>query len=332
MTFALGTFSSGQGPRFVGLAVDDRIVNLADLARRQPQCGLDLNKTTSVLALLSEWDTDFPALEQLAATVGRIGEVQLPRHALSELNVHPPVDLPRQIFCTGANYRKHVVDMTMDMGVGPEGLRGDELRRWAENMMDERAANGEPYVFTKVPSAITGAFDPIRLPAHVTKPDWELELGVIIGRGGRHISRKDALRHVAGYAIVNDVSARDQIARTDYKMLGTDWLRAKCPPSFLPFGPYFVPAKFIADPQKLHLRLTLNGSVMQDESTADMLFDIARQIEYISKHAELWPGDLIATGSPAGNGTHYNRYLRDGDVVESRITHLGYQRNFCRAE
>jgi 2-keto-4-pentenoate hydratase/2-oxohepta-3-ene-1,7-dioic acid hydratase in catechol pathway len=197
-------------------------------------------------------------------------------------------------------------------------------------MMDERARTGEPYVFTKLPSAVTGAFDPVDLPAHVTKPDWEIELGVIIGRGGRHILRQEALAHIAGYCILNDITARDQIARTDYKMLGTDWLRSKCAPGFLPCGPYLVPAQFIPDPQALHLTLQLNGSTMQDESTADMLFDVSRQIEYISRHAQLWPGDLIATGSPAGNGTHYNRFLRDGDVMEARITGLGYQRNPCR--
>ena len=243
--------------------------------------------------------------------------------------VHTPVDLPRQLFFTGANYRKHVVDLTIDQGAGPEGLIGDELRRWAEQMMDDRAANGIPYSFLKPPSSIIGAFDDLVLPPTTSKPDWELELGVVIGRGGRNIARADAMDHVAGYAIVNDVSARDLIPRTDYALLGTDWLRGKGQPGFCPFGPVLVPAAFVPDPHDLRILLTLNGQPMQDESTSDMIFDVARQIEYVSTYAELWPGDLISTGSPAGNGTHYGRFLRDGDVVESTITGLGRQRNHC---
>jgi 2-keto-4-pentenoate hydratase/2-oxohepta-3-ene-1,7-dioic acid hydratase in catechol pathway len=239
---------------------------------------------------------------------------------------HPPVDLPRQLFFTGANYRKHVVDLTIDQNVGPAGLSGDELRRWAEQMMDERAANGSPYSFLKAPSSIIGAYDDLPVPGTTAKLDWELELGVVIGRGGRNIARADAMAHVAGYVIVNDVTARDLIPRTDYAMLGTDWLRGKSQPGFCPFGPVLVPAAFVADPHDLQLVLKLNGQAMQDESTADMLFDITRQIEYVSTYAELWPGDLISTGSPAGNGTHYGRFLQPGDVMEATITGLGTQR------
>ncbi|HEX3088684.1 MAG TPA: fumarylacetoacetate hydrolase family protein, partial [Ilumatobacteraceae bacterium] len=248
---------------------------------------------------------------------------------MEDLRVHAPVDLPRQLFFTGANYRKHVIDLTIDQNVGPEGLSGNELRQWAEQMMDERAANGEPYSFLKAPSSIIGAFDDLVLPPTTAKPDWELELGVVIGRGGRNIHRSTAMGHVAGYVIVNDVSARDLIPRTDYAMLGTDWLRGKSQPCFCPFGPLLVPAEFVADPHDLRIMLTLNGQVMQDESTSDMIFDIARQIEYVSTYAELWPGDLISTGSPAGNGTHYGRFLRDGDVIDASITGLGAQRNHC---
>jgi 2-keto-4-pentenoate hydratase/2-oxohepta-3-ene-1,7-dioic acid hydratase in catechol pathway len=279
-----------------------------------------------VLDLLQDWDSNLAVLRALAE---QVSEQDASALAMSSLKVHPPVDLPRQVLCTGANYRKHVVDLTLDMGVGPEGLQGAALRKWAEDMMDERARHGEPYVFTKLPSAITGAFDPIELPATTGKPDWELELAVIIGRPARNVRREEALDYIAGYSIVNDITARDLIARTDYKMLGTDWLRCKSPPTFMPFGPTLVPACFVAQPQDLRITLKLNGQTMQDESTADMLFDVARQIEYITAHVQLWPGDLIATGSPAGNGTHYNRFLREGDVIDSEIRGLGTQRNVC---
>ena len=308
--FALGTFSGPDGARFPALVRDGRVVAV--------------ETAHSVLELLADWETSLRALSRAADEASFDDAVPM-----TELRVHAPVDVPRQLFFTGANYRKHVVDLTIDQGIGPAGLTGDELRRWAEQMMDERVANGIPYSFLKAPSSIIGAFDDLALPATTTKPDWELELGVIIGRGGRNIHRDDAMAHVAGYAIVNDVSARDLIARTDYAMLGTDWLRAKSQPGFCPFGPLLVPAAFVADPYDLRLLLTINGQPMQDETTADMLFDIARQIEYVSTYAELWPGDLISTGSPAGNGTHHGRFLRDGDVVEASITGLGMQRNRC---
>jgi 2-keto-4-pentenoate hydratase/2-oxohepta-3-ene-1,7-dioic acid hydratase in catechol pathway len=290
------------------------------------RCGARWRDGASVLDILQDWDANLAALQALAQQL----PAQLPSAVpMSSLQVHAPVDLPRQVLCTGANYRKHVVELTMDMGVGPDGLEGDALRTWAERMMDERAAKGEPYAFPKLPSAITGAFDPVVLPATTHKPDWELELAVIIGRPAYNVGREEALDCVAGYSIVNDVSARDLIARTDYKMLGTDWLRSKSPPTFMPFGPTLVPACFVPDPQNLRMTLKLNGQVMQNESTADMLFDVARQIEYISSHVQLWPGDVIATGSPAGNGTHYDRFLRDGDVMDSEIEGLGRQRNTC---
>jgi 2,4-didehydro-3-deoxy-L-rhamnonate hydrolase len=113
------------------------------------------------------------------------------------------------------------------------------------------------------------------------------------------------------------------------KAMGTDWLLGKSSPSYLPMGPFLVPAAFVNNPQDLGLTLKLNGQVMQDASSSDMIFDIARQIEYISAHVQLWPGDLIMTGSPAGNGTHYKRFIQPGDVIESTITGLGTQRNPC---
>ena len=328
-SFALTTFSLDGIPRSAGLLIDDQIISISEAASQGQWRGATALVGTSVLEILRAWGTSLPLLEELVARI-RAG-LDVRGVVPSAAHIHAPVDLPTQIFCTGANYRKHVVQLTVDMNVGPEGLTGEALQRWAENMMDERQRTGDPYVFTKPVSSIAGAYDPLKLPRTTKKPDWELELGVIIGKGGWQIPRKQALSHVAGYAIVNDISARDLIARTDYKMLGTDWLRSKGQPGFLPFGPYLVPARFVPDPQNLRLRLSLNGQIMQDESTADMLFDVARQIEYISQYTALLPGDLICTGSPAGNGTHYNRYLQPGDTMVAEIEGLGQQRVPCLA-
>lgn len=328
--FSLGTFSRADGVRFAAVCFGDQAVPLAALHGAAQSLGAQWREGATVLDLLQRWDEHLPVLRQLAERVA--GALPAEAAPMASLTAHPPVDLPRQVFCTGANYRKHVVDLTVDSGVGPEGLTGDALRRWAENMMDERARVGEPYAFMKAVSAITGANGDVLLPQGSVSPDWEAELAVVIGRGGRRIKREDAMSHIAGFAIVNDVTCRDRIARTDYKMLGTDWLQSKSPPTFLPFGPVLVPSCFVADPHNLKIVLKLNGEIMQNETSADMIFNIPRQIEYISKHAELLPGDVICTGSPAGNGTHYNRFLQPGDVMDVTIEGLGAQRNVCVAD
>lgn len=325
--FALCTFVSREGRRQAGVEIDGKVWATAQLAQAAGAAFAPI-ANRSVIDLVNDWDHSLELLAQLAA-VARSG--QLPSLALSSLDLRSPLEFPRQIFCTGANYRKHVVDLTVDMGVGPEGLDDEGLRAWATEMMETRAREGEPYSFTKPVSAIAGPNDDLVVPETTAKLDWEIELGVVIGRGGYSIPLDEAMDHIAGYVIVNDISARDLIARTDYKMLGTDWLRAKGQPGFLPVGPLLVPARFVPDPYDLSMRLTVSGKVMQDESTADMLFDIARQIEYTSRYAQLLPGDIICTGSPAGNGTHYDRYLQPGDVMTAEITGLGRQVVRCVA-
>lgn len=327
--YALLTFSVNGGPRTAGLTIADKVISLRDAIDGTANAALADLRDATVLDLLEQWDRVEPLLADLAQGLG--DHTDIARLDIGALHIHPPVDLPRQIFCTGANYRTHVVHMTMDMNVGPEGLQGDDLRRWAEQMMDDRIANGEPYVFTKPIATVAGPNDKLVLPANTKKPDWELELAVVIGRGGFAISREHAMEHVAGYAIVNDISARDLIARTDYAMLGTDWFRAKGQAGFLPFGPYLVPKRFVPEPYDLRIQLSVDGKLMQNESTSDMMFDIVRQIEYISRYTPLLPGDVICTGSPAGNGTHYGRYLTDGDVMVGEIDGLGTQRIDCVA-
>jgi 2,4-diketo-3-deoxy-L-fuconate hydrolase len=321
--FALGTLSHPEATAFPGVVIGEQVIPLDHFPR--------LAGVASILALLENWDANFAALQESLASV----VASAPALPLARLRVHPPVKLPRQIFCSGANYKKHVVELIVDEGGGPltEQMTTEERRAWATRMMDERAATGHPYMFSKPVSVVTGAYENIVLPPHAKAPDWELELAVVIGRKARHVAGAEALSYVAGYSIANDVTNRDHVFRRDaVKAMGSDWIAAKGSPTYLPFGPYLVPAAFVPDPQDLQLTLKLNGEIKQDESTADMIFDVARQIEYLSSLVELWPGDVICTGSPAGNGTHYNRFLREGDVVESTITGLGMQRNVCIKE
>lgn len=198
--------------------------------------------------------------------------------------------------------------------------------------MDRRAAEDLPYVFIGLPSAITGPYDDVVLPSWADRPDWELELAAVIGRPAHRVSVEEALEHVAGYTIANDLTDRATVFRRDMPQIGTDWLRSKNAPGFTPLGPWIVPAGSVADPGDLRLTLKLNGETMQDESTKDMIFGVARMVSYASQTVRLLPGDLVLTGSPAGNGMHWGRLLRDGDVMDASITGLGAQRTRCLAE
>lgn len=303
--FALGTFGR-DGRKFAGLAVGDKVRPLE----------------SSTDQLLADWDRSFADLSRMATEAG---EDWL---ELAGLDVLLPYQ-PGAILQCGANYRKHVVDIVMTEIDDHRGRPEAEVRAEAEAMMDSRAANGKPYVFVGLPGALTGPFDDVILPADGGRPDWELELAVVIGREARRVTPERALAHVAAYTIANDLTSRDLVYRPDLKKIGTDWLAAKCSPTFLPVGPLLVPAAFVPDPMDLRITLTHNGRVMQDESTADMIFDVARIISYCSERTVLRPGDLVLTGSPAGNGVHWGVFLAAGDVMEGTITGLGTQRNRC---
>lgn len=226
-----------------------------------------------------------------------------------------------------------MIDLIVDHAAGIDArMPKEERRAHAERVMDHRAAHGKPFVFQKLAAAVTGPLDTVVLPFDAREPDWELELAVVIGKPTRRVGREHALDYVAGYTIANDLTNREMLARPDVPAMGMDWLAGKSAPTFLPLGPYLVPAQFVADPQDLQITMKLNGKTMQDEFTADMIFPVARLIEYVSTQAQLMPGDVILTGSPAGNGTHYGRFIQPGDVLELTITGLGVQRNPCVAE
>ena len=285
----------------------------------------------SILELLDDWDAVLPILERIASDAGAWTDA-LP---LASLALAAPY-IPRQVFCTGANYRKHVIGLIMGdssmRSPGDDAIPENERRARAERMMDERARSELPYCFIKLPSCVIGPHDDVVLPRNVAKPDWELELGVVIGNRARHVKAADAMRHVAGYVVVNDLTAREHIFRRDGSAIGADWLSGKCFPTFLPFGPMIVPRQFIEDPYKLTISLSVNGKVYQNETTADMMIGIERQIEYLSDRIVLMPGDVICTGSPYGNGAAFGVFLKPGDVIEGAITGLGMQRNRCVAE
>lgn len=334
--FRLGTFSSDAHAPYVGMLVGDRVIAVEALAPYIP------NGPSSMQELLNNWEQSFDGLHRaaMAMAAGSAPTLMSQSRALSDLQVHAPVPRPGTIYCSGANYKKHVVDLIIAHKDQSEtqGMTLEEKRAWGMKLMDERARSGTPFIFIKPQSTVTGPFDPVIVPFDAIKPDWELELGVVIGRRARRVSREQALEYVAGYTVVNDITLREKVFRkkSDSPELGMDFTTSKGALTFLPMGPYLVPAAFVGDPQRLHLTLKLNGDVMQDEETSDMIFTVARLIEYLSYGVELQPGDVICTGSPAGNGMHYNRFIREGDVLEGSIrgigVDLGTQRNPCVLE
>lgn len=327
--FALGTFAI-DGRSFPGLVLgEERVVDLSG----EEIPGASAESFSLTRQIFDDWDANFAALSRYAEELPEINGPAV--HDLSSLRVLPPVE-PVQILQSGANYHKHVVDLIVaeakgkNPGITPE--EEAEARRAGEKLMDERAARGESYLFFGSPAAMCGAFDDVLLPPEGKQHDWELEFAAVIGRSGRHVPVERAMELVAGYTIVNDLTTRDLVYRPDLKALGTDWLRSKNSPTFLPTGPYIVPAAFVRDTNNLRITLKLNGKAMQNESTSDMIFGVSRLVSYASSRVELRPGDLLLTGSPAGNGSHWGRFLTEGDVMESEVTGLGRQRNRCVRE
>jgi 2,4-didehydro-3-deoxy-L-rhamnonate hydrolase len=324
--FRLGSFSVAGEPPFPGLVLNNRVYAIHDLKPLQLELGVHLYGG-SMLDVLDRWKANLPALSRIADALASRPSVS--GVSLQRLRTHAPV-IPRQIFQAGANYHKHVVDLIVDGSVARDpSTNVERVRADAGEMMRKRAKDGKPYIFTGLASSLTGPHDPVVIPYDVSQADWELELAAVIGVPARRVARNNALKHVAGYTIANDITARERVGRPDLPQMGMDWIASKGSPTFLPVGPFITPAEFVADPQSLRITLRLNGELMQDESTSDMIFSVARIIEFISQYVQLLPGDLILTGSPSGNGTHYNRFLRPGDVVEGEVTGLGKIRNAC---
>jgi 2-keto-4-pentenoate hydratase/2-oxohepta-3-ene-1,7-dioic acid hydratase in catechol pathway len=222
-----------------------------------------------------------------------------------------------------------VLEAALDADDGPTGARAESRKTATLAAIAKRQQSGQPYVCMKGSACIAGPYDRLEVGEALTTLDWEIELGVVIGRTAWKIDRSAALDHIAGYCVVNDITLRSQVFRTDPQIMGTDWLQSKARPGWLPAGPWLVPAWEIPDPAALQLQLKLNGALMQEGAASDMIFDIAEQIAYLSQHTRLEPGDLLCTGSPAGFGSHHGRYLRAGDVMEAEIDGLGVQRVVC---
>jgi 2-keto-4-pentenoate hydratase/2-oxohepta-3-ene-1,7-dioic acid hydratase in catechol pathway len=312
--YGLGTFSR-DGEQFAGLVSGDRVLRLApDQLVPGP---------AAVRDLLENWDAVRPQLAGLAETARKTG---IP---LTDVRLLPPLQ-PRHIFQAGANYRSHVAEIIVSGKAEDDDRTEEQLLKAAEKMMDERARTGSPFFFAGATSAMCGADDDILLVPESKQTDWEAELTIVIGSPATNVSRDDALGHVAGYTVANDVSARDLQFPPEHRPLGGDWWRSKNRPTFLPLGPFIVPADVLGDYRDLEITLDLNGQRMQHDRAGNMLFDVPTLIAEASAITTLLPGDIILTGSPAGNGGKWQRWLGPGDVVEATISAIGTLRNTCQ--
>jgi 2-keto-4-pentenoate hydratase/2-oxohepta-3-ene-1,7-dioic acid hydratase in catechol pathway len=254
----------------------------------------DASLPVSVRQLL---ETGPAALKAAATTRRRTDAVT---HAADQAKLLPPVPDPHKIICLGLNYRDHAMET------------GAPIPK-------------DPVLFSKYATALIGHGANIVLPAVSQEVDYEAELVIVVGKGGRHLSEAAAPGHVAGYTIGHDVSARDWQLKKDQKQ----WMVGKTFDTFAPTGPTLVTADEVADPHNLGIRLRLNGQTMQDSNTKQMIFSVGAVLAYLSQVFTLEPGDLIFTGTPPGVGIARKPpvYLRAGDVVEVEIDGLGILRN-----
>ena len=235
-----------------------------------------------------------------------------PAIPLTQVKLMAPIPRPRRnIFCVGRNYHAHAQELSASV--------------FKDNNADP---NAWPIVFTKVPECVTGPYDTVQLPFTVSQQiDYEAELAVVIGTGGKNISRNQAMSHVYGYTVVNDVTARD------VQMRHQQWDLGKSFDTFCPMGPWVITADAF-DGLHAHVRCWVNGELRQDGNAELMIFDIPHLIETCSRGITLLPGDIIATGTPAGVGMGLKppRYLQDGDLVRIEIEGLGSIENRFKNE
>ena len=297
--FALATRATAEGPRPT-IQVGDAFHDLVDAAAAHGYSAVAGDVTT----IIRDWDARRDGLFALASAVGGSSA------ALDAPKLVAPFE-PRRIFAAASNFIEHAEEMQTKLAA---------------------KAESEPYIFLKTIESVVGPGDTVVVPPQVSRPDWEVELGVVLGKPGKNVAVDAAHDLIAGYTIVNDVSARDRTRRTDFPF-SHDWFRGKSFDSFGPIGPWLVTADELPDPQAIPLQLSVNGEQKQNSSTADMIFPVAEIVAYLSQFMTLLPGDLVITGTPEGVGLGVKPtpvFLQRGDVMTLSAGILGTQRQQVR--
>jgi 2-keto-4-pentenoate hydratase/2-oxohepta-3-ene-1,7-dioic acid hydratase in catechol pathway len=303
--YKLVSYASARGPR-AGLVVGDTVHDAAALTGQAADA--------SVLDILNDWDAASARCKAAAARAAEDSaeEDGADRLLLERTLLLAPVRWPSAIYCAGANFSDHMLEMAKVQNIAPEP--------------DPRSVGLKPWHFIKAARTLADPGKTIVLPTYSKMVDWEVELVAVIGKPARNVTAERALDHVAGYTIGNDLSARDLTKRAqvpDSSPFKFDWLGQKNFDDACPLGPWIVPAEDIPDPQNLGLKLWVNDAIKQDSHTSKMIFSLAEQIAHISSRLTLHPGDLILTGTPAGVGLARKEFLQAGDVVKLWVEGIG---------
>lgn len=295
--YRLVSYADSHGVLRAGVLADGRVVSAGDILGAP---------FTTVIDILRDWTSAHTSLAA-AAENGTLKGKGVP---VSDVKMLAPVLYPGAFFCAGANYWDHLEEMA-------------EIAKRTTGKAPSMTKGAEPWFFMKTAAgSIIGSDTPARLPNFSKQVDWEAELGVVIGKKTRNISEQNAFDAVAGYLIVNDLSARDLMKREGTPFI-YDWIGQKCFEDGAPMGPWFTPAAYVSDPNNLDIKLWVNGVLKQNSNTSRMVHGIAEQVAYLSRHVTLYPGDIIATGTPAGVGMPRGEFLKIGDEVKIEIAQLG---------
>lgn len=300
-----------DGAERVGAVVADRIFDLVDCIAVSDKG--DPALAISVTDLLGAGAGALDSAQEAVAWTQAHG-VEAVMQSIDQVKLKAPIPRPGKLFCLAGNYAEHI-------------LEGGGTFHGKEKMI--------PRFFIKPDTVVVGHRDAIRIPPSAAWADWELELAVVIGKGGRDIPLAEAADHIGGYTIFNDISARELTFRQDLpKQTGDDffdWLVGKWLDTFGPMGPWLTTVDEIPTPDRLGMRLWLNDELQQDGNTGQMIFSPAEAIVFISQFVTLWPGDLISTGTPAGVGFTKKIRLQPGDRIRGEIDLLGVLENRVEA-
>ncbi len=273
-----------------------KLFRFGEVGREKPGAILLESKRLEVSAFGQDYDEQFFATDGIKRLEGWLTVHAAECPVVDEgVRLGPCIVRPSKIICIGLNYGSHAAESALEI---PK----------------------EPVIFFKSTSALCGPNDNVIIPKGSQKTDWEVELAVIIGKRASHVSKEEANKYIAGYALHNDYSEREfQLER------GGQWVKGKSCDTFAPLGPFLVTTDEVADPHNLRLWLKVNGEVLQDANTSDLIFDVPTLVSYLSEFMSLLPGDVISTGTPAGVGLGLKppRFLNHGDVVELGIDSLG---------
>jgi 2-keto-4-pentenoate hydratase/2-oxohepta-3-ene-1,7-dioic acid hydratase in catechol pathway len=298
--YKLATYQTADGPR-AGLIVDDTLFDAAKLTGKPAYA--------TVLGILNDWSKAQGALK---AAADKAGNSKAKGQPVGKAKLLAPVQYPSAIFCAGANYQDHANEMAAKDSRPPPP--------------DPHTLGLESWHFLKASRSVTNPGATVKISTYSQKMDWEVELAAVIGKPAKNVPLAKALSYVAGYTIANDLSARDRGRRPhipDTSPFKADWVAHKSFDGSCPLGPWIVPASDIKDPQKLGIKLWVNGVIKQDSNTGQMIFNLAEQIAHLSSRLTLHPGDLILTGTPAGVGAGRGEFLKAGDTVKLWIEKIG---------